>query len=107
MARNPLFMSYALCYLARFGRNVRCRLLEKLLALPGRPVPGFDCLFAAGALHHALRLVRRNQKTSTIRDRMSSIRGASFAEANRIRKELLEAGIVLEDTPQGKRWRRA
>jgi len=30
-----------------------------------------------------------------------------FATADRIRRQLAEEGVVIEDTPQGSRWRRA
>ena len=42
-----------------------------------------------------------------IEARIAAKQAKNYAEADRIRKELLEAGIVLEDTAQGSTWRRA
>jgi len=42
-----------------------------------------------------------------IKNRNESKKSKNFAEADRIRKELADAGIILEDTPQGTTWRRA
>jgi cysteinyl-tRNA synthetase len=42
-----------------------------------------------------------------IQERTAAKKGRNYVEADRIRKDLLDAGIVLEDTPQGTTWRRA
>jgi cysteinyl-tRNA synthetase len=42
-----------------------------------------------------------------IQERAAAKKAKNYAEADRIRKDLLGAGVVLEDTPQGTTWRRA
>jgi cysteinyl-tRNA synthetase len=42
-----------------------------------------------------------------IEARIAAKKARNFAEADRIRKELLEAGIVLEDSAAGTTWRRS
>ena len=39
--------------------------------------------------------------------RQAAKKAKNFAEADRLRAELLNLGIVVEDTPQGPRWKRA
>jgi cysteinyl-tRNA synthetase len=44
---------------------------------------------------------------SLIHARLTAKKSKNFAEADAIRKQLADAGILLEDTPQGTTWRRA
>ena len=54
-------------------------------------------------------VVAYNQEeiNTRIEARIAAKKAKNFAEADRIRKELLEAGIVLEDSASGTTWRRA
>ena len=38
--------------------------------------------------------------------RQDARRNRNFAEADRIRQELLDKGVILEDGPKGTRWKR-
>ena len=51
--------------------------------------------------------VSPDQIEQMIAARTVAKKAKNYAEADRIRKVLLDAGIVLEDTPQGTSWRRA
>jgi cysteinyl-tRNA synthetase len=52
--------------------------------------------------------VRIEADVAALVDKRNAARAAKdFAESDRVRDELLERGIVLEDTPNGTVWRRA
>ena len=51
--------------------------------------------------------LNRDEIERSIGERAAAKKAKNYAEADRIRKALLEAGVVLEDTPQGTTWRKA
>jgi cysteinyl-tRNA synthetase len=59
-----------------------------------------DRMEATGTVSHT-----RESIQGLIDAREAARKAKNFAEADRIRKELLDAGIVLEDTPQVTTWR--
>ncbi len=60
--------------------------------------------FLQGGVGDGLSETQINER---IEARNAAKKSKNYAESDRIRKELLDAGIALEDTPQGTTWRRA
>ena len=60
--------------------------------------------FLQGGVGDGLSETQINER---IEARNAAKKSKNYAESDRIRKELLDAGIALEDTPQGTNWRRA
>jgi len=80
------------------------RALGGLLGLLGRDSDEFLKATAGGAAKGGLEAA---DIESLIEQRTTAKKSKNFAEADRIRKELTDTGIVLEDGPKGTTWRRA
>ena len=58
-----------------------------------------------GILQKSTKLSLEDEVEGLIQDRQNARKNKDFALADKIRDELKDRGIVLEDTPQGVRWR--
>ena len=78
------------------------RSLAGMLGLLQRDANGF---LQAGS--PAVGGISTEQIEAQITARAAAKKAKNYAEADRIRKELVDAGVVLEDTAKGTVWRRS
>jgi cysteinyl-tRNA synthetase len=100
------------------GGGVSARLLKRLGSLLGlverQPAEFLQGVVGAAGLRAQIKVSGTGYVNpsperiqSLIDARIAARKARNFVEADRIRKELLDAGIVLEDGPEGTTWRRA
>jgi cysteinyl-tRNA synthetase len=81
------------------GAAAQLRALGGVLGILQRDPEEFLQAGAAGG-------IAEDRVVELIEARNAARKARNFAEADRIRKELLAAGVVLEDGPSGSTWRR-
>jgi cysteinyl-tRNA synthetase len=66
----------------------------------------FDCIFAVLQPSAGQTALSDAQVDEQIAERARAKKNREFARADQIRQQLLDAGIILEDTKEGTRWKR-
>ena len=66
-----------------------------------------DLSKTAGPKYKALVKLLEEDIEALIKERQEARKAKNFGRADEIRKELLDRGIILEDTREGVKWKRA
>ena len=66
----------------------------------------FDAVFDIIAPTPATNAIADSEIESLVAERNAAKKAKDFARADQIREQLLEQGVVLEDTKSGVRWKR-